>query len=90
MVREFTPSGVSAAEISHSGHGRGDASPKKALSIQWLERLADAGDFGIDSALLAQKERVNFESRSEGADSMKTEISSSAQEGPTIDHPSHH
>jgi hypothetical protein len=78
---------VSAAGISHPGHGSGGASPRKALSIQWLERLADAGDFGMDSALLAQKEPADFESRSEGADSMKTEISSSAQKGPTIDHP---
>jgi hypothetical protein len=67
-VREFTPSGVSAAEISHPGQGRGDASPKKALSIRWLERLADAGDFGMDSALVAQHEPADFELRSGGTD----------------------
>jgi hypothetical protein len=50
MVREFTPSGVSAAEISHPSQGRSDPSPKKALSIVWLERLADAGGFGMDVA----------------------------------------
>jgi hypothetical protein len=68
MVREFTPSGASAAEISHSGDGRGEAPPRKALSIQWLERLADTGDFGMDSALVAQHEAADFKSRSEEAD----------------------
>jgi hypothetical protein len=59
---------VSAVEISRPGHGRGDASPKKALSIQWLERLSDAGDFGMHFANPAQHEPADFESRSRGAD----------------------
>jgi hypothetical protein len=59
---------VSAVEISHPGHGRGGASPKKALPIRWLERLADAGDFGMHFADPAQHEPADFKSRSEGAD----------------------
>jgi hypothetical protein len=59
---------VSAAGISHPGHGRGDPSPKKALSIHRLERLADAGDFGMHFAIPAQHEPADFEARSRGAD----------------------
>jgi hypothetical protein len=59
---------VSAAEISHPGHGHGDALPRKALSIHWLERLADAGGFGMGFANPARHETGNFESRSERAD----------------------
>jgi hypothetical protein len=32
------------------------------LSIGWLERLADAGDSGMDLAKVAQKEPADFES----------------------------
>ncbi len=60
MVREFAPSGASAAEISHPGYGRSEASPRKALSIQWLERLAHACDSGMDFASLAQHEPWRF------------------------------
>ena len=67
VVREFTPSGASAVEISPPGHGRGDPSPRKVLSIQWLERLAHAGDFGMGFALLAQHEQADFEPRSGGS-----------------------
>jgi hypothetical protein len=67
-VREFTPSGVSPVEISYPSHGRGGASPKKALSIQWLERLAHAGDSGTHFANPAQHEPGDFEPRSGGID----------------------
>ena len=53
-VREFTPSGVSAAEISHPGQGRGESITEKSIVNPMLERLADAGDFGMDFANPAQ------------------------------------
>jgi hypothetical protein len=68
MVRDFTPLGANASEISHPHHGRGDASQRKALSIQWLERLAHAGDSGMSFANPAQHEPADFERRSEGID----------------------
>jgi hypothetical protein len=63
MVREFTPSGVSAVEISYPSDGRGGVSPRKALLIQWLERLADVGGFGMGFANATQHERASFKSQ---------------------------
>ena len=58
--------GCEPAEISHPGYDLGEASPRKALSIHWLERLAHAVDSGMGFAFPARREHEDFELGSGG------------------------